>query len=92
MNLVKLTLFIAGLMLCSPAVHADIAQGKKLQEQNCTRCHDNSVYTRTNRQVNSLPALRQRINMCEKPAGVQWSQQQLMDVVNYLNKEFYHFK
>ena len=92
MKLIKFLLPILGLTICSFNTQADTAQGKLLQEKNCTRCHDNSVYTRANRQVNSLSALKGRVAGCEIPAGVKWTKQQAMDVVDYLNKEFYHFK
>ena len=92
MQLVKYAFPILGLMLSGVAAQADTTQGKQLVEKNCTSCHTTSVYTRPNKQVNSLAALQHRVNGCEKPAGVKWSEQQTKDVVEYLNKEFYHFK
>jgi len=85
-------LAISGLMLIGFAVHADVAQGKKLAQQSCTQCHDTSVYTRPDRQVRSLDGLQHRVNQCERPASVSWSKKQTADVVEYLNKTFYHFK
>ena len=92
MKIMKLAIPVMALMLGSFTAHADTAQGKMLLEKDCTKCHDSSVYTRSNRQVRSLGALQQRVRGCEVPAGVKWSDSQLNDVVNYLNKEFYHFK
>lgn len=92
MKLIKFGIPLIGLMLSSVAAQADTAQGKMLQEKNCTKCHDSTVYTRPDRRITSLAALQERVNGCTKPAGVKWSQQQTMDVVDYLNTEFYHFK
>lgn len=83
---------ITSLMFASQFVHAGGGQGKALIDKHCTRCHGSSVYTRPDRQVRSLNALHQRVKMCEKPASVNWSGEELESVVNYLNKEFYRFK
>lgn len=92
MKRIKYGFAVTGLMMVSLATQADPAQGKKLADKSCTRCHDSSVYTRPNRQIRSLNALQHRVNMCEKPASVNWSDKQTGDVVDYLNTEFYHFK
>lgn len=92
MKLVNYGIIFSALMLGSTLAQADSANGKQLAAKNCTRCHDSSVYTRPNRQVRSLDALHKRVNMCEKPASVNWSAKDLNDVVEYLNKDFYHFK
>lgn len=92
MKLIKFGFPIFGLMLGSFAVHADVSHGKALHAKSCTKCHDSSVYTRPNRRVKSLAALQQQVSGCKKPAGVTWSKQETMDVVEYLNTEFYHFK
>ena len=92
MKLIKFGFPFLGLMLSSFAAHADMAQGKRLQEQSCTACHNNSVYTRPNRRITSLAGLQKQVGGCTRPAGVKWNQQQIKNVVEYLNKEFYHFK
>ena len=92
MKLMKFGFPIFGLMLGSFAVHADAGLGKALHEKSCTKCHDSSVYTRPNKRVKTLAALQERVSGCTKPAGVKWSKQETMDVVEYLNTEFYHFK
>lgn len=92
MKLIKFGFPVLTLMLSSFATHADPVQGKMLQEQSCTKCHDTSVYTRPNRRITSLAALQQQVGRCTKPAGAEWSKEEMQDVVEYLNKAFYHFK
>ncbi len=92
MKLVKFGFPIFGFVLGSFTAHADVGHGKALEEQSCTKCHDNSVYSRPDRRIKSLAALQQRVNMCKKQAGAEWDKEETADVVEYLNTEFYRFK
>ena len=92
MKLVKFGFSILGLMLGSFVAHADVGHGKALQDQSCTKCHDSSVYSRSDRRIKSLTALQQQVSRCKKPAGAEWDKEETADVVEYLNTEFYHFK
>ena len=92
MKLIKYGVPILSLMLSNFAAHADVGHGKALEEQSCTKCHDSSVYTRPDRRIKSLAALQQQVSRCTKPAGAEWDKEEMSDVVEYLNTEFYHFK
>ena len=50
----------------------DSADGQRLHQANCTECHDTSVYTRQNRHVRSLDALKQQIKGCGHLAKKVW--------------------
>ncbi|HEU0203047.1 MAG TPA: hypothetical protein VFR86_21775, partial [Burkholderiaceae bacterium] len=57
--------FCASLLLlvtlaAQAALPGDAAVGKRLHEANCTGCHDTAVYSRTNRSIRSLGALKQQ--------------------------------
>jgi len=69
----------------------DAAAGKRLYEASCTSCHDSSVFTRQNRRVKSLDALRGQVQACGHMAKQDFSPQQLQDLVKYLNEQFYRF-
>jgi len=92
MRILKISSALCALSLCSLTVQADVWQGKALEEQSCSKCHDHSVYTRPDRRINSLAALTQQVSRCKKPAGAEWDKDETADVVEYLNKEFYRFK
>ena len=75
----------------APAFAANIEHGKNLYEQHCTRCHDTRVHTRPDRRIGSLEALQSQVKRCELNASVDWPQQDVDDVVAYLNATFYKF-
>ena len=92
MKRTKFGFLATGLLLCSFAVQADLDKGKRLVEQACSGCHDTSVYSRPDKKMKSISALQAQVERCPKPAGMSWTDQDSLDVVEYLNKEFYHFE
>ena len=83
-------------MLLMPVAYAalpgDAANGRKLHDANCSGCHDNSVYTRDNRRVKSLDALKGQLQGCGHMAKKEFSASEQQDIVKYLNDRFYHFQ
>jgi len=73
------------------ALPGDAAQGQRLHEANCSGCHDAGVYTRENRRIRSLDALRQQIDACGHMAKKDFSAAQARDLLKYLNERFYRF-
>jgi hypothetical protein len=76
----------------STLLAADIKNGKKLQQKNCMSCHDDGMYTRDERRVKDLSALRTQVQRCESTLGLTWFDEEVDDVTAYLNKSFYKFK
>lgn len=68
------------------------AAGKKLHDASCMSCHTDSVYTRNDRHVTSLPALEKQVNACGHMADVTLAKPQVDDLVKYLNQTYYKFK
>ena len=64
--------------------------GKHLHDSHCMQCHDTGVYTRKDRQIRSLDALRQQLQDCSHMAKAQLSTAQSQNLVKYLNDQFYH--
>ena len=84
--------------LASPALASDINRGKSLHDDNCVECHvsikggdGSGIYTRPDRRIDSLPALNSQVNRCKNSMGVSWPQDQIDDVVAYLNSMYYKF-
>lgn len=81
-----------GLLASAPVTAADIQAGKKLHDQHCMQCHDSGVYTREDRRVNSLAGLTKQVRRCEQSLGLKWFDQDIENVVQYLNQNHYHFE
>lgn len=85
---------IAAMLLSAagPLTAADTGNGQSLKEKNCTGCHEDGVYTRKDRRVSSMAGLEQQVKRCELTLGLQWFDEDVNDVVAYLNETFYKFK
>ena len=70
---------------------ADIENGEDLHFTNCTGCHDESIYTRDNRRVKSLDRLGIQVVFCKDSLELAWFDEDVADVVEYLNQTYYHF-
>ena len=90
-----------GLSLClfNAAHAADLKRGKQLLDENCIKCHadmmggdGSKIYTREDRRIDSLEALNKQVHRCKTSLGVPWPEDQIADVVAYLNKTYYKFK
>ena len=63
---------------------------------NCQSCHTSLmggnpdlIYTRPDRRVTSINGLRNQVTRCKTTVGVAWPEDQVEDVVEYLNTNFY---
>lgn len=78
---------------------ADIKNGKELHDANCISCHaakmggdGTGIYTRDNSRIETYPALVKQVHRCRDSLGIPWPTNDVNDVVEYLNKNFYKFK
>ena len=86
-------------IFASTLANADIRNGKELHDANCISCHasmqggdGSGIYTREHRRIESYPALIKQVKRCRDSLGVGWPEEQVNDVVEYLNSQFYKFK
>ncbi len=75
----------------SPLWAADEDRGKMLHDAHCLSCHGTTAYTRPNHFIATLAALQQQVRRCEIPAAAKWSEDDVENVVAYLNHQFYKF-
>ena len=80
------------LAAASPLSAANLDNGKTLVADNCTKCHNESVYKRPDHRVTTLDGLNQQVGRCEQSLGLKWFDDDISDVADYLNQTYYHFK
>jgi cytochrome c553 len=85
-----LTTLLAGISTLAGA--ADVSHGKALTQEHCMSCHDTGVYTRADRKVTTLAGLEKQVRRCELSLGLKWFDEDVADVVAYLNDTFYKFQ
>mgnify|MGYP001814465967 FL=1 len=88
----KRLILIGIMVVTSPAVVADAARGKTLHDEQCMKCHGTEVYTRSDRFIENREALAKQVQRCQLSAGAQWFDEDVNDVVEYLNTTFYKFE
>ena len=86
-----LPVLIMTLLFGMSARAADIDNGDDLHFENCTGCHDSSVYTREDRNVQNLAQLGKQVRFCKNTIGLTWFDDEVEDVIAYLNETYYHF-
>ena len=92
----KSILGVSLLILLMPSAYAtelpgDSAEWKRLHDANCMGCHDTGIYTRKDRLVQSLDALKKRLGMCSHMANKEFSAIETQNIIKYLNDQFYQF-
>ncbi len=86
-------LLTLGMFILVPVASATAAvDGEKLHTTRCTGCHDHSVYTRPDRRIQSLEALRGQINACGHVGGQSLGAEERNAITRYLNERYYRFK
>ena len=87
----KLATMLLASTLATPLHAADIDNGDDLHFEHCTGCHQEEVYTRPDRKVSSLEQLGRQVRFCKDTIGVNWFDDEVEDVIAYLNQTYYHF-
>jgi len=92
MKAVSLYACAATLLTATGAALADIDAGKALHDDNCVKCHDSKIYTRKDHFVKDLAGLRKQVSRCELSLGLQWFDEDVDNVVEYINANYYKFE
>lgn len=95
----KSTIVFIALVFSQSTYATDISKGKSLHDENCINCHASllggdgtGIYTRENRKMESYAGLDKQVRRCRDSLGMAWPEEQIIDVITYLNDSFYHFK
>ena len=83
------TLLLTGNVLAE----GDASKGKILLDKSqCQKCHSSEIFSRDDRKVKDLESLEKQVRLCDSQLSVNWFDDEISDVVSYLNETFYHFE
>lgn len=89
----KSTLLAAGsLLTLAGGLNAAAFDASSYHEAQCTRCHDSGVYTRSDRRINSFPALEAQVARCDANLATKLFPEDLSQLVEHLNSNYYKFE
>lgn len=100
--LIKLFFTLLGLFGLNLSIYAapDIANGKKIDQQQCYACHakksgfgnGDMIYTRSDSRVKNLQNLKTMVARCNTELRLDLFPEDEADVTAFLNQQFYKFK
>ena len=79
------------LAACTDSGQSDPVVRGELIHKVCLSCHNTSLYVSPQREIKSLPALRQEVARWGDYYNPALSEQDIDDVTAYLNAKFYKF-
>jgi mono/diheme cytochrome c family protein len=84
---------LAGVLACMAALRAvEFDRGQALYENHCSTCHDPQLHLEAaGRHVKTPADLRVRVAAWSVHSGLNWSDEDINDVTDYLIRRFYRF-
>ncbi len=83
------TLFV---FILSSVLNADEDNGKVLyDEAKCVKCHSEDIFLHEDRKIKKLKKLEKQVAWCGYQNDATWFDDDVIDVVDYLNHHFYRF-
>jgi mono/diheme cytochrome c family protein len=70
---------------------ADEVDAQALIDKNCTSCHGSEMYTRDERKIETLSALKTQVEACNTNLDAGMFPEEVDAVANLLNEEYYKF-
>ena len=84
---------LTALALLPLEVYAEnFERGQELFQDQCVGCHGELNFASKGSKVKKLSDLHKKISSWATHSGTDWSKSEIDDVMDYLNKSFYHFK
>jgi hypothetical protein len=104
MKLILIPTFLVALLsvaFSAPVLAApDLANGKAIDQQKCYSCHakktgfgnGDMIYTRSDGKVKSMSDLKRMVSLCNTQLRLDLFPEDELDVIAFLNQQFYKFK
>ena len=89
----KFIIFTTVVLVSSILYASDIEAGKELfDEAKCMECHNKEDFKYNKQKVKNMKKLHTSVEACAINNDAGWFDDETLDVVHYLNKEYYKFK
>ncbi len=75
----------------SVQVSAVSVQSRELYENHCTECHTSALHIREKKKARSLDDIEGFVNRWQSYLRLNWQQEEIDAVVEYLNEKFYRY-
>ena len=100
MKTISIVVLLAIISLSARALMlGDAEKGRIAHDSKCVACHTaqfggdgSGIYLRTQRRVKSAEGLIKQVEFCNRQTGAGFSEEQINDVIKYLNESFYRFE
>lgn len=91
--------FLAFLLACCailpPAAHAQspnvATRGELLYSTHCIACHSSQLHWRDRKLATNWVTLKAEVDRWQTTSGLMWSDDDVLEVAQYLNVRHYHF-
>jgi mono/diheme cytochrome c family protein len=67
------------------------SRGELLYTTHCNSCHTTQMHWRDRRSATDWPTLQTQVRRWQGNAGLQWTDEDIAQVVQYLNQRYYRF-
>lgn len=85
------TIVVVVLSMVNPPLSAqDFDRGEALYKNHCKECHEGLAHSRLGSKINSIDDIRSWVSSWSVHSRLDWSQDDVEDVADYLNNRFYH--
>jgi hypothetical protein len=99
-QILKIQLLLTLCLLSNFAQAADIQNGKTLHQAKCYQCHAEKsglgngdiIYTRLDRKAKDLDKVKSMVGMCNTELRLDLFPEDEVDLVAYINHQFYKYK
>jgi hypothetical protein len=68
-----------------------LAHGQLLYSTHCIACHSTQLHWREKKSVKNWLSLKAEVTKWQRESMLGWNEEDVADVANYLNIQYYHF-
>jgi mono/diheme cytochrome c family protein len=95
-SMIRLTILLAatlasGVAIAQTAAKSEPSRGELLYSTHCVSCHTAQIHWRDKRLAKDWTGLKAQVRRWQANVGLDWSDDEVVDVARRLNTLYYHF-